>query len=184
MLIGWTGSARRFPRSLGRLSLAGWALFGLAPLTAGCASMDDQPEAQVAYAACTSAYNTKRQGLTGAWAFVSGVNGQQSSCFWSWDGATAADASASAQASCQKSFSGCYEYATSDGWSTWVKQISDNGGRVVAAVQPAAQSNISTRCKLGLFTAGVQTAVDIVAALKGDSVPYDGSQIDPSLCQN
>jgi hypothetical protein len=165
-----------------RLCLTGLILFGSAMSTTGCASLGVQSEAQIAYSACTGYYNANRQSVSGGWSFVAGVNGGQNKCYWQWGSANANEASNSALAACRKEYVNCYLYATNEGWSPWAKEISDNYTRQAQARQDT-NSQLTTQCKVGLFTAGLQTLTDVVAAAKGVKVPYDGSQIDPSVCK-
>ena len=143
----------------------------------GCASLS---EAQVSYNACTASYNQNRQSLNGSWAFVSGVNGQGGQCFWRYGEPNSQTAWQGAMSNCKQKYSSCFVYATSDGVAAWAKEISDNGGTVKTAQQ---NHPISTKCKLGLFKAGMQLGIDIFAAARGQSAPYDGSDVNPDDCK-
>jgi hypothetical protein len=139
-------------------------------------------QAQVAYDGCTNAYNSKRQGLTTAWAFVSGVNGTQNQCYWGYGYGSTQDAVNSATNDCKKDYSDCFTYATSDGWSDWVTRISNAGGTDPNNTPDVQVNNNPTtpQCKLELFKAGLGLGAGVVALLTHrDFTPPD---VDASQC--
>ena len=93
------------------------------------------PQAQVAYNACADSHNDKRTGLSGQWAFVSGWNGQDSTCYWHWGEQFAAQSIEAARARCAKDYPNCFTFSTSKGLSDWAKAIADNGGHAAASMR-------------------------------------------------
>jgi hypothetical protein len=150
-------------------------------VTGGAVAGDTQ--AQVAYNACTASYNSNRQSLTSAWAFVSGVSGDQNQCYWAYAASSTADAVNTATANCQKDYSDCFTYATSDGWSDWVTRISNNGGSDPGNTSDDQAQNDSPTpdCQAELFKEGMGIGAGIAAlATHQNFTPPD---VDPSKCE-
>lgn len=103
---------------------------GLACLVlAGCDTFDDSGPsvAMRAYNACQQTYMDKRASLATRWAVVSGVDDDGGTGCYTGHGYPDALAAMKATiAVCQKNYDRCWIFATSDGLSDWVKQISAN----------------------------------------------------------
>lgn len=119
-----------------KIGLRALMLLATALCVSGC-DLDETPlpQAQVAYNACADSHNEKRTGLSGQWAFVSGWNGQQSSCYWHWGEQFAAQSIEAARAACKKEYPNCFTFSTSKGLSAWAKAIADNGGHAAPSLQ-------------------------------------------------
>lgn len=109
---------------------AGAAFVIAAGLTVGsCVGLDGRSQAQIAYDACSSTYNSNRLSLETEWAFVAGVGDFETSCFWAWGRESAEAAYSAASSNCRKEYSNCFGFADSfSGFQQWVQRISDNGG--------------------------------------------------------
>jgi hypothetical protein len=102
-------------------------LVGLA--LAGCDTFDDSgPSPEVrAYNACQPTYMDKHRSLATRWAFISGVDDDGGTGCYSGHGySSSMDAVRATVAACEKEYAHCWIFATSDGLSDWVKQISAN----------------------------------------------------------
>jgi hypothetical protein len=103
----------------------------MSALVVGLVSPVHADEAQRAYDACRLSYNTERGSLGSNWAFVAGVSGNRTRCFWRWGGAKA-NVSSLALTDCRNGgFRRCFVFGASHlqgGTSGWARAISNNGG--------------------------------------------------------
>lgn len=135
------------------LAVAAVSGLALAVLTAsGCVSL---PEDQAAYDVCTPNHNNIFLRKPGHKAIVSGVSGSSSRCYWNWSQPSTETAIARAMADCHKTYNKCYLYASDQGWSDWVRRISDNGGATDATRNVQANNAAAANAILGGLAAGL-----------------------------
>jgi len=127
-------------------------------VTAIFASCTTIPESQLAYNACTPAHNSTFLSLSGHKAIVSGVSGESSRCFWSWDAPSTDAAIASAMSRCRKAMQRCFVYSTDQGSSDWVDNISNNGGTDPSYAAARASDQAAMNAMLGGLSAGLSAA--------------------------
>lgn len=137
---------------------------------AGCMTNTWNP-LQASYNQCVEPFNTKFRHLAAERVMVVGVNNRNrtTQCFWAWGSSDAQEAHAAASANCRHAGYDCRIWADSSGMSSWVRQISDNGGRVPGSSTGSGWDADSA------YALGTVLGYGIGTALSGDSGGSGGS---------